>query len=1309
MSKLHRDNAGYVGCSYEETQDPYYSYNKLSLPLSQSDKTVVRDEVTFTVTVAGGRFVIDGTSQATVSLLEGNVYTFDQSDSSNVSHPLKFSYTADGTHGGGQEVTLGVTYNGTPGQSGAYTKIVVPFGLNDLKYYCGNHSGMGGSANVGENKAFTFARPILETSNAYGESGFTNSAVLKVGDPTSSTDNPFGAGNGHSVDFDGNDALRIAGGSIGTGDWTIEFWVKSASYGLERMVSAKQDSYSTERTNLRSYNGQWEFYAGDNPNTQSYSGTNISTNTWVHAAVVRSGTTISYYAAGSRLDTDTIDAAATTTLTEVDVAHGYGSEYFTGKISNVRVSDTARYSGTSYTTPSAGFTSDANTLLLAAHTSDVSTVAGTWSSGGMPGTALPGEDPFAANLVLAISGKNGFQDVSATIKGSGTNKAVTANGNATTSSSQGRYYGGGALQLDGSGDYFTIPNSSDFAFGTGDYTVEFWIKTTDQAFNILDIDQGGGWSTVVVNNNAPLFWQTNRANSNLYQINTNSDLIDGNWHHVAYVRKDGVHFPFIDGKQIGDADGYPDPTDYQTMHGNLQIGRGANGDLNGYLQDIRIYKGVAKYTIPAPSGTFGMDVIRYTGNGAKNNIGGTRWSSYISGIQFGTSYSFERAFDGDTDDRTFAKVGSGNLVFKPPQPIPVTTTNGLRLRIKADSTGNSGCLFVNGTDYSSSITSGSNWMTFNVSSLESIEFGQSTGNGSEQSSLAAIEIDGSILYNGTVDKIKFQPDLVWLKNYGSGGHHCVYDSVRGPLNHIQPSSNAKNYLESSGRGLSAFTSDGFTIDTTGGDHVGQGNINEDGNSYIAWCWRAGGAPTADNGAGAGNVPTAGSAKVDGANMTTALAGTIPAVRLTASTEFGFSVVKYQGSGSNGTVAHGLPSPAKWVIVKNLSTASTGWSVYHDAIGTSTNNYIELQQSGVAGPDNTAFQGTAPTGSVFSIGTKPTVNTLNDNYVAYCWSEVDNFSKFGSFSHDGSSGQTLDFGFKPRWWLVKEHDGGTNWYIFDAKRDYFDDPLYAENGNTPGSNWGFTFSGTSVTWVGGSFAAGNYLYAAFAESAAGEVFPKDLVDQLNLDDLSANSYKASNTGATWQTSVKKFYGGAVDVADGIITVANDESLRVSGADFTAECWVYADAAPAAGVAIYNHWGWSSNRRSWSLQGFNGGEVRFYTSTNGQSTTNVYIGTTMPVNQWFHLAGVVEGATMRLYVNGSLVGTNTTNSSLAIYDNTSDPIVIGDFSIPTGTRFDGKVQDCRLYKGIAKYSSSFTPPKRSVQGTARRYPSGVYVVS
>lgn len=101
---------------------------------------------TFTVTVAAGKFVIDGVSQASLSLMEGSTYTFDQSDATNATHPLKLSSTSDGTHGSGAEYTTNVSYNGTPGQAGAYTRIVLGSGAPDLFYYCANHSGMGAAA-----------------------------------------------------------------------------------------------------------------------------------------------------------------------------------------------------------------------------------------------------------------------------------------------------------------------------------------------------------------------------------------------------------------------------------------------------------------------------------------------------------------------------------------------------------------------------------------------------------------------------------------------------------------------------------------------------------------------------------------------------------------------------------------------------------------------------------------------------------------------------------------------------------------------------------------------------------------------------------------------------------------------------------------------------------------------------------------------------------------------------------------------------------------------------------------------------------
>ena len=117
--------------------------------------------ITLTVTVSnpgsGNRYYIDGVLQATVSAIPGNTYKFDQSDGTNDGHPLRLSITSNGTHSGGSAYTTGVTTSGVPGNAGAYTQIeVTATTVQTLYYYCTQHSGMGGSFNVGSSSTVQY-------------------------------------------------------------------------------------------------------------------------------------------------------------------------------------------------------------------------------------------------------------------------------------------------------------------------------------------------------------------------------------------------------------------------------------------------------------------------------------------------------------------------------------------------------------------------------------------------------------------------------------------------------------------------------------------------------------------------------------------------------------------------------------------------------------------------------------------------------------------------------------------------------------------------------------------------------------------------------------------------------------------------------------------------------------------------------------------------------------------------------------------------------------------------------------------------
>ncbi len=262
------------------------------------------------------------------------------------------------------------------------------------------------------------------------------------------------------------------------------------------------------------------------------------------------------------------------------------------------------------------------------------------------------------------------------------------------------------------------------------------------------------------------------------------------------------------------------------------------------------------------------------------------------------------------------------------------------------------------------------------------------------------------LYTGddstqAITGVGFQPDLVWIKPRNQNENHTVHDSTRGSTNQL--ATNGTSAAREQSNTIQSFDSDGFT---TGSDN----NTNKSSINYAAWCWRANGGTTSSN--------------TDGSITSTVQASPLS----------GFSIVKYTGNVTAGaTVGHGLSTAPDFIIMKNLDRAGYGWLVYHQAI--SEENYLVLNTDAAQTDQTSIFNDTAPTSSVFSLGSDTFGNYNGDDYIAYCFHDVSGFSKFGSYTGNGSnSGPTVTTGFEPGMVIIKNASSGNSWNIHDSARD-----------------------------------------------------------------------------------------------------------------------------------------------------------------------------------------------------------------------------------------------------------------------------------
>jgi len=609
----------------------------------------------------------------------------------------------------------------------------------------------------------------------------------------------------------------------------------------------------------------------------------------------------------------------------------------------------------------------------------------------------------------------------------------------------------GSVFFSADNNYLDLGTYTDFQFGTGDYTIEMFVYHVTLSGQQTYVGDNYG-------NSAGVYFYKNSSNrlgmyySSDIAVSSSTDIPLMKWVHIAASRSNGTLRLYQDGVEVSSASDSTNLTETQLNIGDTT--GGSSGSMHGFISNVRVLKGTGLYTsnfTPPTSPLTNISNTVFLGCQSETVAGlasvhpspfSNNGTNYSSGSQMTGDIAADGATGGGGKDSLFdGKIGQ-----------------------------------YNSNTYVASSSSANTNMTWTPTS--------------------------SISYSSKVE--------VWC--YSPNGYGItVYYTLNGGSEQTMPVGGGSNFNNQNwitlATGSGTITSINMRIIRPGSSTtINWGAIRIDGSILVNDVTGKVVTPTMDD---TRSVPASPKNPfdvfaVDGTAYQTATAagftqGTVPVDAASVNTEGGFSCITYTGTGSAGTIGHGLGKAPQFIITKRTNT-SQAWFVHH--VSLSNGHYIRLNGTNAQGGDTNVYPNNMSTTNTFAVGGDDGVNGNGSTYVSYCWTEIPGYSKFGVYQGNGQDGNNsfVDCGFEPACVIFKRTNATDDWGIFDNKRVDSDPPNpirrflypnanYAEWTGGTNDHMDFYSTGFKVQNVGTMIGAsgGQYVYMAFASKLGDNVF------------------------------------------------------------------------------------------------------------------------------------------------------------------------------------------------------------------------------